>query len=209
MLRRRPRPDAHEFHRLPHGRRGRSRKRLHPLALLPHAQRRMVLPARGPPGSRTRRVLPRRTRRFGVGHNACAGHLGAERLRRPGLHEQTLPVAQVLRTARPAGSLRTELHGTLPPHHSGSRRLEGPRRIHPHRLGHLERDALGQRPRSGLQRGQQARSRIRHHPLPDAGQRQPDRDARQPLVRRLVPRRPGLLASLGHRPRLLPLCPYG
>lgn len=62
-------------------------------------------------------------------------------------------------------------------------------------------------PRSGLQRRQQTRSRIRHHPLPDAGQRQPDRDARQPLVRRFVPRRPGLLAAFGHRPRLLPLCP--
>lgn len=95
----------------------------------------------------------------------------------------------------------------LPPHGDRSRRLEGPRHIHSHRLGHLERDALGQRPRSGLQRRQQTRSRIRHHPLPDAGQRQPDRDARQPLVRRFVPRRPGLLAAFGHRPRLLPLCP--
>ena len=36
--------------------------------------------------------------------------------------------------------------GLYQPHRPGSRRLERPRRIHPHRLGDLERDALGQRP---------------------------------------------------------------
>ena len=73
------------------------------------------------------------------------------------------------------------------------------------RLGLLR---LGQRPEGRLQRRQPHARRVQHHEVPQAG-REPAGRRGLPLVRRLLPRRPGLLADERHLPRRLSLrhCP--
>ena len=76
----------------------------------------------------------------------------------------------------------------------------------PVRVRHLEHLPVGQRTVRRLQRGFEARMRVRHHALREARQ-ESLRLPGLPLVRRHLSRRSGLLPPLGRGPRLLPLCP--
>ena len=154
----------------------------------------------------SRGFLPHGLRRPLVEHDARSGTVGTERLRRSAISQHRLRMA---RTIRKQSALRTrqgESRRLLPPRDRDPGLVVGQAGRRPVRVRHLEHLPVGQRTVRRLQRGFEARMRVRHHALREARQeslRLPD----LPLVRRHLSRRSGLLPPLGRGPRLFPLCP--
>ena len=164
------------------------------------ARRRVAFQMGAPRDGAARRHLAHGLRRQRMGHDARAGNLGAERIRRSGLCQCGLRMARQLPERSAARPRHRESRGFLPPYVRRAGRLGREAGHAFDRLRHVERLRLDQRPLRRLQRGQQAGGAVRRDEVPPAG-REPRRAADLPLVGRHVSGGSGLLAAVGHRPQ--------